>query len=87
MKRLGARLILLSFLLFIYYSVVSVVIGLSSQEDFSSQENAVIILPIVWFLQTAVMSYPIIYSRWGGWKLVLAIFLILFWCDNFFDSD
>lgn len=83
MKRLGARLILLSFLLFIYYSVVSVVIGLSSQEDLSSQENAVIILPIVCLFQTAVMSYPIIYSKWSGWKLVLAIFLIFFGVTTF----
>ncbi len=69
------KLILLSFLLFIYYSVVSVAMG------FSSQENAVgeaVILPIVCFLQTAVMSYPIIYSKRNGWKLILAIFLIFF---------
>jgi hypothetical protein len=66
------RLILLSFLLFIYYSVVSMAIG------FSSHENAMIILPIVCFFQTAVMSYPIIRSKWSGLKLILAIFLIFF---------
>ena len=66
------KLVLLSFLLFVYYSAVSVAIG------FSSQENAVVILPIVCFLQTAVMSHPIIHSKWNGWKLILAIFLIFF---------
>jgi hypothetical protein len=71
------RLITLSILLLIYYSVVSVAIG------FSSQENAVIILPFVCLLQTAVMSYPIIQSKWSGLKLIIASFLLFFGVATF----
>ncbi len=73
--RRSLKLILLTFLLFIYYSIVSVAIGFSSADN---ADNAVVILPIVCFLQSAVMSYPITRSKWDGWRLILAVFLIFF---------
>lgn len=38
---------------------------------------------IVSFLNTAVLTYPIIRSRWSGWRLVAVVFVVLFGISYF----
>jgi hypothetical protein len=78
------RFILVSLLLLFYYSAVSLAMGLSSQNTLQSQnilQNT--LLALVCFLQTAVMSYPIVRSQYNGLKLILATFVIFFGVATF----
>jgi hypothetical protein len=69
----GLRIIVLGLVLFGLYSVDF--LGLSLSEE---ARTAPAMLLLVSLLQAAVLSYPILRSRWTGWRLVGAIFSVFY---------
>jgi len=69
----GLRIMLSAFLLFGLYSID--LFGLNFSEG---AKSAPAMLLLVSLLQSAVLSYPIVRSRWSGWRLVGAIFLLFY---------
>ncbi|MEJ2734700.1 MAG: hypothetical protein P8189_14225 [Anaerolineae bacterium] len=69
----GLRILVLALILFGLYAVD--VLGLSLSEGV---RTAPAMLLLVSLLQAAVLSYPIVRARWSGWRLVSAIFLLLY---------
>jgi hypothetical protein len=69
----GLRIIILALILFGLYSVDFSGLALSQEV-----RTAPAMLLLVSLLQAAVLSYPILRSRWTGWRLVGAIFLVFY---------
>jgi hypothetical protein len=73
------RLLVLIVLYFICFSVVSGVLFSSIAETPApDQANAAAALFIVSCLNASVLAYVILRSNWAGWKLVGAVFVVLF---------
>jgi len=84
---LGLKISILTFILFFCYMVASMAVGLEGfflQTDGST--DTITTLLTVSTLQTIVMSYPIIRSRWGGWRLVVSVFFIFFGVATFLSQ-
>jgi hypothetical protein len=78
------RLVVLVVFYFICFATVSsALFQLPTEEPTPSEANASLALLVVSCLNTAILSYVIMRSRWAGWKLVSAIFLILFGISTF----
>lgn len=63
---------------FILFAVVSAVLIPQAESTGSSQTSAAGSLLVVCILQTVVLAYVILRSRWGGWRLAVTIFVVLF---------
>jgi len=70
---LGLKVIVLAFILFGLYSIDFLGLGLVEET-----QAAPATLLLVSLLHAAVLSWPILRSRWTGWRLVAAIFLIFY---------
>jgi len=70
---LGLKVIILAFILFGLYSIDF--LDLSWVEE---TQAAPATLLLVSLLHAAVLSWPILRSRWTGWRLVAAIFLVFY---------
>jgi hypothetical protein len=70
---LGLRIIILTLILFGLYSLDFLDLSLAERV-----RAAPATLLLVSFLHAAVLSYPIIRSRWTGWRLVAAVFLVFY---------
>jgi len=86
MVMLGLRVVVLTFLLFLCYSIASVAVGLMDSAQTADGMGAMVTLLVVCALQTVVLSYPIVRSRWTGWKLILAIFLVFYGVMTFLSQ-
>src|SRR5262245_4184180 len=73
-----ARLIGLTVVYFLCFATVSAMLFPAVPQASSEQANPALALFIVSLMNTAVLAYLIQRSRWSGWKLVLAIFVVLF---------
>lgn len=71
------KLVVLTIILFICFLFGSTVSGLTKSGG-NTDPNAASILLLVCAIDTAIISFPIIRSKWSGWRLVLAIFAIFF---------
>ncbi|MCM3904300.1 MAG: hypothetical protein ND866_21585 [Pyrinomonadaceae bacterium] len=81
------RLIVLVLLYFICFAgVSSALFQLPPQQPTPAEANPVLALLVVSCLNTAILSYVIIRSRWVGWKLIGAIFLIFFGISTFMSQ-
>jgi hypothetical protein len=81
------KLAALIVLYFICFTVVSgALLAPSFPETSSAPSEAAAALFVVSILNTAVLSFIILRSRWGGWKLVLAIFILLFGVTTFMSQ-
>ncbi len=78
---LGLRVVVLTFLLFALFSIDF--LGLSLYE---SARIAPVALLIMSLLDTLVLSYPIIRSRWTGWRLVITMFLVFYGVMTFLSQ-
>ena len=59
-----------------FVAVSAALLPLPSEQSAPEQAGKVLAaLLAVSFLNTVVLAYVILRSRWGGWKLILAIFL------------
>ena len=83
---LGLKIVILAFLLFVCYSIASVAIGLTNSAQTAPPMGAMSALLIVCAFQTIVLSYPIIRSRWTGWRLVVTIFFVFYGVMTFLSQ-
>ncbi len=74
------RIALLTVIYFICFAVVSAMLLRVPSEQAASSESsgAVAALLGVSLLNTSVLAYLILRSRWTGWKLTVAIFFVLY---------
>ena len=77
---IAIRLVALTALYFICFAAVSaVLLPPPSEQPVPAQTGATLAaLLAVSFLNSAVLAYVILRSRWSGWKLILAIFFVLY---------
>ena len=78
------RVIALTIILFISFGVAASVVGLASNSQASGQAGGgALPLLTACFLETAVLSYLILRSRWSGWRLIAAIFFVFYGVTTF----
>lgn len=77
---LGARLIALTVLYFICFAVAAAALIPTPGPPASQADNAAVLgaLLAVSFLNTVVLGFTTLRSRWSGWKLMLTVFVVLF---------
>ena len=65
---------------FVGYTVIAAIVLPTSQAETSSADSAAIFLALIAisFLNTIVLAYVVIRSRWSGWKLILSLAIVLF---------
>jgi hypothetical protein len=81
------RVIALTIILFICFGVAAGVVGLAGNSQTSGQAGAgALPLLVVCFLETAVLTYLILRSRWSGWRLVAAIFFVFYGVTTFMSQ-
>jgi len=71
------KIVVLTFVMFVAFTVGGLVTGITSMEV-ADPTGAFVTSLFIIFLQTVVLSYAIVRSRWTGWKLVLAIIVIYY---------
>lgn len=73
------RLIVLVVLYFICFAAVSAALfQLPADPATPPEDNPALALLVVSFLNTVLLTYVIVRSRWAGWKLIGAVFLMFF---------
>jgi len=78
------RVIALTIILFICFSAAAGIVGLAGNSQTSGLPGAgALPLLIVCFLETAVLTYLILRSRWSGWRLAAAVFFIFYGVTTF----
>lgn len=93
---LGLKMVALTIILFLCFMVANTVMGIvlpASTAELASYfvrsidpVDATLPLLVVCACQAAVLSYPIVRSRWTGWRLVLAIFLVQYGVTTFLSA-
>ncbi len=77
------RGVALTFVLFVCYSIGSSVAMRGIPQPSAGGGSAAVSLVVVCVLQTIVLSYLTLRSRWSGWRLMLAIFFIFYGVATF----
>jgi hypothetical protein len=80
------KVITLTVILFIIFSIASTVVGLSDSQATEQAGSGVIELLAVCFLDTIVLTYIILRSRWAGWKLIAAVFIVFYGVMTFMSQ-
>jgi hypothetical protein len=77
---LGVKLIVLSVFLFVCFGVASAIAlpSETAQDSAGDPSAAAIALLAVCAMNTAVLAYVVLRSRWSGWRLVATVFLALY---------
>jgi hypothetical protein len=77
---IAVRLVVLTVLYVICYVAVGAALLLPPSEQPAPIDGGSVIVALLAasFLNTAVLAYAILRSRWAGWKLILAIFLVFY---------
>jgi hypothetical protein len=70
--------VLVVFYFICFAAVSSALFQLPAEQSTPPESNPAFALLVVSFLNTLILSYLILRSRWAGWKLIGASFLILF---------
>jgi hypothetical protein len=78
------KVIALTIILFVCLAVAGGVVGLADNSQTSEPASATLLrLVAVCLLQTVVLAYLILRSRWTGWRLVAAVFFIFYGVATF----
>jgi hypothetical protein len=81
------RVLALTIVMFVCFAVGSLVLGQSSGAEPSEQSGAVALpLLTVCLLNTIVLAHVILRSRWGGWKLIAAVFFVFYGTMTFMSQ-
>lgn len=84
---LVVRLVVLVVLYFICFAAVSsALLQLPAEQPSHPEANSALALLVVSCLNTLILSYVILRSRWAGWKLIGAIFLLFFGTSTFMSQ-
>jgi hypothetical protein len=78
-----ARVFALTIVLFLCFALGSAIAMRGVVQSPQSGGSAVLTLLLVCFLQTVGISYLVLGSRWSGWRLIVAIFLIYYGVTTF----
>ena len=83
---LALKVIALTIILFILFAVAAGIVGL--QQDPSQTEPAAAargagMLLLVCLIEAAILSYLVLRSRWTGWRLVAALFVVFYGVTTF----
>ena len=76
------KVLALTIVMLFGYIVAGILFG-AQMESTEQAGGDLLPLLIVSFLNTAVLTYPIIRSRWSGWRLVAVVFAVLFGISYF----
>ena len=74
---LGLKALALTTIMFVSFGIASAVTGQVGE----SPEHAgtvLMTLLLVCFLNTAVLTYPVLRSRWTGWRLIATVFFVFY---------
>jgi len=84
---LALKIVVLTLLLFICYTVAPLISSLmpSGQTVADPRETAVPLLAMC-ALQALAISYPIVRSRWTGWRLTVTIFIVFYGVTTFLSQ-
>ena len=84
---LPIRIVVLTIILFVCFSVGSAVSGLGRDSmPVDDPTASVVALLAACLLDTLALSYPILRSRWRGWPLVLSVALLFFGVMSFLSQ-
>jgi len=79
--------VFLTLSLFVIFSIASLAVGLTNLSQTPDQMDAIVAAMLVVFaFQATVISYPIIRSRWTGWRLVVTIIFIFYGVMTFLSQ-
>ncbi|PYO49061.1 MAG: hypothetical protein DMD72_05910 [Gemmatimonadetes bacterium] len=81
------RVVALTFVLFVCFSIGSGIAMRGIAPPSSADGSAAISLVVVCALETIVVSYLILRSRWAGWRLMLAIFVVFYGVSTFMGQS
>ena len=82
----GSRVIALTIILFICFAVAGGVLGQQGNSQPTEQTGAALRLLAVCLLEATVMTYLILRSRWTGWRLTAAVFLVFYGVTTFMSQ-
>ena len=77
------RVVALTFVLFVLFSIASGIAMRGITPPPSAAGSTVISLVLVCALETIVVSYLVLRSRWAGWRLILAVFVVFYGVTTF----
>jgi hypothetical protein len=78
------RAIALTIILFICFAVASGIVGIAGNSQASEQGSASALpLLAVCLLETVVLTYLILRSRWTGWRLIATVFFVFYGVTTF----
>lgn len=80
------KILVLTLLLFIAFSIGAMAVGLGDTGQTADTIRTMVPMLIMCFLDTVVLSYPIIRSRWAGWRLVLTVFFVFYGVMTFMSQ-
>ncbi|NUO84126.1 hypothetical protein HUU05_28970 [candidate division KSB1 bacterium] len=78
----GLKILALTFIMFILFAIAAGVVGMDSAtaqaQTQTEQASGALSLLFACLLNTLVLSYLIVRSRWSGWKLMATIFIVFY---------
>ena len=80
------KVVVLAFLLFVAFSIGAIATGMSSSAGTADTTGAMVGMLLMCVLDSAVLSYPILRSRWTGWRLVLTTFFVFYGVTTFLSQ-
>jgi hypothetical protein len=81
------KVIALTIILLICFGVAAGVVGLAGNSQTSGQADAgALPLLVVCLLETTVLTYLILRSRWTGWRLTAAVFFVFYGVTTFMSQ-
>ncbi len=81
------KVIAMTIILFICFAVAAGVVGLAGNSQTSEQAGTgVLPLLAVCLLETIVLTYLILRSRWTGWRLAAAVFFVFYGVTTFMSQ-
>lgn len=83
---LVVKVVVLTFLLFVSFSIGGMAVGLGDSGQTADTMSTLVPTLIMCFMDTVVLSYPILRSRWSGWRLVLTTFLVFYGVMTFMSQ-
>jgi hypothetical protein len=80
------KLVILAIYLFICNAVAGLISGPGNSNSGGLLLTGTLVQLVVCAFQVLVLSYPIVYSRWTGWRLVVTTFFLFFGVTTFLSQ-
>src|SRR5512136_922473 len=85
---LGLKVIALTVAVFISLSIASNVVGLDDSSSLTPEQVSATFIAFiaVCLMYAIVLAYPILRSRWAGWKLVVTVAFVYYGVNTFMSQ-